>query len=419
MDNNELKKSKSIVKIIEKIITKIETLSYFQIGLISVFIILFFAIIYNPIEFSPEPEKNVVSNIIEDGYIKCFSEKMKYNDGEPVFAEPSGVAYYDDKIYLINDKPIPGLTPFMCTKFHIPFNRRKIEYLGNDYVRNARKFEDMTITPHQKYMFLITGFNKFKKNKGKKDAYNTLIYKRLQPEGAEKLAYPSMRDGVYGSIKLRQKISSALRSIIFPHGPGYFKVEGLAAIPGNTLLIGIRAIGNSSSEKEFCVKIVGAKYKIEKGEFKFVEELRELYSFNPKKNKFIDLDLGLSSIEYDIFNNRLYILTSYEFGDEDQNMGGYLWFVDLDDFYKRKFPTLLMEKIYLERLNKNSVRPLLFAHKPEGITILNNQDVFIIHDDDKAIGHSIITNPRIEFSRKINEAAYTIVRIWEEEKNNK
>ena len=404
---------------------KVNEITILQYIFIVLFVIAFILVIYNPIKFTPDPPLRYVAQIIEKGYINCFPDNMKFETGKPVIAEPSGVVFFHNKLYFVNDSPIPGFPPLMITDFIIPFNQKEVVYAGNDYVRNADKFEAMTISTDQQYMFMITAFNKYEPDDSKSDRNNVLLYKKLEPEGEEKIAYPSTRDSIDSSVKLRPALKEALRTLRYPDGPEVFKIEGLASLPGNILLIGVRAFGKTGKNPEFCVKIVGAKYKIEQGEFIFTEKLKEYYSFDPKQNdiiveeliricpniEFAKKNLGLSSIEFDVFNNRLLILTSYEFGKNDTDVGAFLWMVDIKDFYKRKYPELLMT---------DKKTPLRFSHKAEGLTVLDRENIFVIHDDDKITGSDIILDPQNQFNRKLNQAAYNIVRIYstEEDKNS-
>ena len=53
----------------------------------------------------------------------------------------------------------------------------------------------------------------------------------------------------------------------------------------------------------------------------------------------------------------------------------------------------------------------MFAHKGEGVAVINKKRVIIIHDDDRVLGRENIENPETQFSRQPHQAAYTIVDI--------
>ncbi len=348
----------------------------------------------------PDDEKYVRGQIIEEGYIECFPEKTYFKNNVPASCELSGVAYYNDSLFFINDKKIPATTPFMACRFKVPFFERSLGKLGNFNVINARKLEDITITPRQKYMFMITSFDIHKNISPYYPGYNILFYKNLENGGEEKVAFAQNINDVICSYSLRYKIKSALKSKLYKNGPPYFKIAGLAAIPGDTLLIGIREIGRSKQNFDYTFTIIGAPYEIENGIFNFKKELEILYHFDTSTIPNIRQPVGLTGIEYDIYNKQFFIITAYELGQTDKDIGGYLWVLPLRDFIENKPPKLVFDEYDL---------PVMFAHKPGGITILNSRKVFIVHDDDRITGEKQINDDRNDFYRKLNQAAYTIV----------
>ncbi len=381
--------------------------------------------------------------VLKEGYIDCFPEGLSYSSTKnakgskkprPVTAEISGVAYYHNRLILLNDKPIPGTTPLMTIPYDKAFIHQRIKHIGNENVRKARKLEDVTLSPDLKYMFMITAFNRINNKNFKRDSYNMLFYRKLQDDlkGYDEVVDLTLREGYVSSLPLRKKIKKALKSKIYPDGPPYFKVEAIAAIPGNRLLIGIRAMGKSYKKFNYTITIIGATYALytEKEKKKPRKEWKEhfhftgsgfkvLYRFNPYKYEgLLELPIGLSSMEYDFFNDRLLLLTSYENNaidgdlkvESDEDVGGYLWSLPMQDFELNLPPELVMEEVEQGGITKK--RPLHFAHKAEGITVLDPSTVFIIHDDDRRMGRAKITNPRTQFSRKHNQAAYSIVRFY-------
>jgi hypothetical protein len=55
--------------------------------------------------------------------------------------------------------------------------------------------------------------------------------------------------------------------------------------------------------------------------------------------------------------------------------------------------------------------PLKFAHKAEGLAVLEDNTVFVIADDDRILGRDFITDKNNQFSRKLNQAAFYIVQF--------
>ena len=62
-------------------------------------------------------------------------------------------------------------------------------------------------------------------------------------------------------------------------------------------------------------------------------------------------------------------------------------------------------------IRKADGKPLMLAHKGEGVAVLCKDFVFVIHDDDRVLGRTKITNPETQFSRKEHQAAFTVVRL--------
>ena len=60
---------------------------------------------------------------------------------------------------------------------------------------------------------------------------------------------------------------------------------------------------------------------------------------------------------------------------------------------------------------KNTSDPLLFAHKAEGVTVLDADRILVIHDDDRVLGRERIENTETQFNRRANQAAYTIIEF--------
>ena len=209
-------------------------------------------------------------------------------------------------------------------------------------------------------------------------------------------------DGVTSSVNLRKNISQVLATTEFPLGAPYFKVESVAAIPGQQLLIGIRETGADYRDFSYTARIIAVPYTVAEHELALGDDFKLIYDFDPLTEAMITRETGLSSIEYDKYHDRLYLLTSYEIDESDEGMGGYLWVLPMQDFRAGKPPALVL---------REDGSPLLFSHKPEAVTVLGDNLVLVVHDDDRVLGSDVITNPETQFSRAANQAAYTVVSI--------
>ncbi|MBX9837809.1 MAG: hypothetical protein K2X69_05760, partial [Silvanigrellaceae bacterium] len=124
-------------------------------------------------------------------------------------------------------------------------------------------------------------------------------------------------------------------------------------------------------------------------------DFKLIYNFK-NTNKYIQENVGISALSWNKYNNKLFILSSFE---QENTIGAYLWTLDLDKFYKNKDPSLVYE---------NNLIPLKLNNKAEGITILNNNELFIINDDDRFIKQTKINGA--DYLKKPNESIYNILR---------
>jgi hypothetical protein len=344
--------------------------------------------------------------IIQRGVINCFEEGLKNNKDKTFFCEASAVVYDGNKLFIGNDKPMPELT--RSAIFSVDYNASGETLTPDGYLKappfiNARKYEDFAITPDNRYILAITGFDRVKDDTPKQDPYNTLLIWPVSQPDLVKVVASGTTDGVTSSVSLREKFSQALKNDRFPSGPPYYKVEGLAVIPNNKILFGVREAGVHFDDFNYVIKIIAADYKIVNDEMRLGEKFDLVYDFNPVQAiTVVKHTVGLSGIAYDKFNKRLYLLTSFEESETDEGVGGFLWTIPLNNLNTNRPPRLLYN---------DSKLPLMFAHKAEGIAVIDKTHVFIIHDDDRIIGRPAVENPATQFSRKAHQAAYTIVRL--------
>lgn len=378
--------------------------------LLSLLIILF--LIINDTDGLPE-QGWVIS---ERGILDVFPEGMTDDEGNTIFCETSAIAYDGKYLIMGSDKPIPGdaysqRSSVFYTEY-AAFPEEKVLYFTAPAFIEAIKYEDFTVTPDGQYIIATTGFDRVHHaGTSEWDNYNTMMIWPVGKPDDVKIVSPSTEDGVTSSVSLREKISSALKTKEFPDGVPYFKIEGLAAVPGNQLLLGIREMGATYELFDYVIMIISVSYDIVNGELVLSDDYRLIYHYDPteKLSDFGEYTVALSSIEYDRFNDRIYMLTSYEKkSDEevtDEDIGAFLWLLPLQNLDTKKVPELV--------LKGSGLTPLMFAHKGEGVTVINPRRVIIIHDDDRVLGRENIVNSETQFSRHPNQAAYTIVDFYQ------
>lgn len=347
--------------------------------------------------------------IAEAGTIDCFPVGTLNQDKQILNCELSAAVFYNEKIVTATDKVTPPTSVFSLPyTIDEGFNSEQINYMESNEFNSVKKIEDFSISPDLKLVVGVTGFNQFSLEKPEWNAYNSIVYWDAAKDMKVKIAEPSKakteRGVVMSSVKLRAKFAAAFKADNLEI-PDYYKIEGVAIIPGNKMLFGIREMGANHNEYDYKILIISADYVYSKSNLE-VSNFRIAYDFDASNVKGITKPIGLSSIEYDRFNDRIYLLTSYELNQEGENkpekLGAYLWVLPLEDFKLKKDPKLVMKK-------KN--KPLLLAHKSEAVTVIDANTVFIANDDDRVTGVEKIADKENEFYRKPNQGSYYIIKI--------
>ena len=333
---------------------------------------------------------------------ECFEAGLMRTPEKPATCEPSAILWQAGTILLGNDKPIPGdgRSPvFTLSYTEKTLSPKPTKSMATKPFGVARKYEDFSITPDGAYILASTGFDRVKKDSAEQDPYSTLLYWPKGKPDAVKVANPSTRDGIESSQFIRERLSLAMKNETYPEGMPYFKVEAMVAIPGNVLLFGIREWGEHYDAFNYSTRIIAASYAITEGTLTVSDDFREVYSF---ETSVVPESVAISSLAYDPHNSQLFVLTSYETGHDDEGIGGYLWRLPIADFEKGIAPQLV---------KKADGSPLRFAHKAEGVTVVDKNTVMVIHDDDRVLGRQNVTNPETQFSRTLNQGFLDIVSL--------
>lgn len=340
------------------------------------------------------------AKILHQGTIRCFPVGLRDDRGKLVNAEVSAVVYDGKRLMLASDKPIPGER--RSAVFTLPMHAdgpddTELKYITTPRIKNAVKYEDFALTSDGHHVLATTGFDRIDDSSDELNAYNhLLIWPVAEPEKVQ-VVDPDPRDGVEGSLELRAKLDAAIG---FP----YYKIEGLAAIPGERgdglLLFGVREQGKAHDDFVYVSRLVGAHYEVtDAGNLVFIDELREYYAFDPNHHQAVRFDCGLSSLEYDPYHAKLYLLTSFETTEDGEpRLGGYLWVLSLEQLRTGRMPQLLTEP---------DGTPLEFEHKAEGLAVLDRERLFVAYDNDRHMGLGSV-DERDE--RHACEAPYTVLR---------
>lgn len=349
-------------------------------------------------ENSPVPQKESLfkAKIYHEGHINCFKRGTQLPNGKVLFCETSAVVFHNNRVILANDKPIPE--DIGSAVFSLPFKdgvpqETMPKYFTAAPFLNARKLEGLTLTPDRRFIIATTAFDRLEEGFPGWDRYNSLLIWPVGDPKSVKIVSPSHRNGIESSRELREKILVALGNKKSSDKPSYFKVEGLAAVPGDKLLLGIRELGENYKSFKYVIKVVTVSYKIQNGEMILEDDFELAYDLEPSSLnlKYPGLNddvVGLSSLEYDRENICLYLLTSIE---TESELGGYLWVVSLEDFFAKRDPSLVVN---------NRGEALKFFHKAEGISVIDENRVIVVYDDD-----------RVVIDREPNQANYSLIEF--------
>ncbi|TDX29923.1 hypothetical protein DFO67_106164 [Modicisalibacter xianhensis] len=344
------------------------------------------------------------AQVLSHGTLHCFPAGLRDERDRLVNAEVSAVVYDGRRLILASDKPVPGhgRSPVFAVDIDergIP-DESSLTYFTADAIVRATKYEDFALTADGQYILATTGFDRIDDASHDLNAYNHLLIWPLGEPQRVQVVDPDPRDGVEGSLELRAKLDAAI-------GTPYYKIEGLAAIPGEQgdglLMFGVREQGNAHDDFEYVCRIVGAHYRITaEGNLEFLDALRSLYAFEPGVHSGVNHVCGLSSLEYDPYNHRLYLLTSFETEDEGMaRIGGYLWMISLDELAAGHEPDLVCDE---------QGETLVFEHKAEGLAVLDETRLFVAYDNDRHLGLGSI-DERDE--RHACEAPFTLLAMRE------
>ena len=337
------------------------------------------------------------ATLTEAGFLDCFAPGTSLN-GQTVWCEASAVAFDGKNVLIANDKDMPdGLSPvFMKPSAALGGSTKPPLYLTQPVFSAAHKYEDFAQTPDRRFVLLTTAFDRVKPGSHDWDGYNTILYWRTGDEQHPHVLAPD--DTSRTSMAYRQQLAKVLANDEFPGEMPYFKVEGLAATD-RQLLFGIREEGKDYKSFTYRAQIVSVSYRVDKtgdGErIRLENDWKVINDFViAKADTTLPQPLGLSSLEYDPARQLVWMLTSQEV---DNKLDTYIWAAPLSDVYAGKPFSLIRD---------SQGKPLhTTGHKAEDLTILPNNQLLLIADDDR-VPTTIGTR-----TRQPNQAAYIILTL--------
>jgi hypothetical protein len=335
---------------------------------------------------------SVQGSIVQEGFFTCFDKGLQLA-GKPVWCEASAIVFDGQKLFIANDKDMPGKNSSI---YYRPFangfadTAHSPTYLNNAFLKKATKFEDFALTPNRDYIIVTTAFDRTKPGTTEWDGFNSICYWPVGQENNVRVINRNNRDST--STSLRSSISRLLANDSFPKGMPYFKMEGLA-VANKKIYWGVREEGKRFDDFTYKTKIISVSYEMDNGRLVLDNDFEILADMDLKiLAPELPANMGLSSIEYDPVRNRFWILTSYEAAGK---LGGYLWMANFGDLRKSR----------MQLVRKADGSPLRFNNKAEDLCLLDNNTLLVIHDDDrvKTTVNGIV--------RSENQAAYSLVKL--------
>lgn len=339
-------------------------------------------------------------HILEKGVFECFDAGLEDDNGNPVNVEVSAVVWDGHRLVMASDKNVPGAhrSPVFaldCVDGQPQPNT--LTYYTADLIRTAEKYEDFALTADGRYLIATTGFDRVDPASANLHHYNRLLVWPIDAPGQPMLIGENAQDGVRSSVDLRADLGAAL-------GAPYYKIEGLAAIPGpgendDLLLFGVREVGDDHQNFDYVCRVVGVRYRMDGDELLFTGDFEVVHDFDPNGYAGIRFDVGLSSLEYDPENDALYFLTSFEIEDDagNEQVGAYLWHLSREAFLAGRPPQPVLGEA-------GSV--FEFANKAEGVAVLGQGRLFVVYDPDRQL---TLENEHPRDAREPHEAPYTVL----------
>ena len=357
--------------------------------------------------FLPYISQGQTGTIVSSGLINVLPYGATDKKGRLIQAGLSAAVYNGDGVIVANDRDIPGddkssvflignniIEEMIDNRLHDALiDRDELVFFDQWFIQNASKYESASRSADGSQIFLATALNSVEGDTSR-SKYNCFLQWKLGLPNNVHLAYPTVQNFNLCSDELRRKISQALATEEFPGGVPWFNMEGMTTIGHNQIIFGIRQLGESYLNYKYCLKLLLGSYEITKHGIVLKDDLKIVYDKDPQSFPEIKRELSVSSLEYDSRNDIIYILTSYEEGDYAEDIGSYLWFIRRGELESNSPPSPI--------LNEQG-NPIHFDSKMEGLTILPDNHLFLVADDDTALDAGFI--------REQNQAGFMILKI--------
>ena len=341
------------------------------------------------------------------GQIECFEPGAMRDDKPdvPAYCETSAVVRDNGSFWVASDKPLPQKKGAAVFALAFSSPEKTLAKVNESALQDApfdslRKIEAMAHSSRDGWVFASTAFDRIAPDKPAWDAFNTLVAWPVGKPLAAQVIEASTRAGVTSSVSLRKSFSRALADSRWPEGPPYYKVEGLAALPEQRLVFGVREAGASYKDFTYEIRLIEARYRVEDGQVRLdTNSFQEVYRAAPTH---IDgHQLAVSSLLYDETRNLLWMLTSFE--EDDGDLGAYLMHAPADDFTRASAWQVVREG--------ESETPFVFANKAEGMEFVGPNMLVVVFDEDRRVNTGATEALPMQVARAENQGAYMLMEV--------
>lgn len=363
------------------------------------------------------PAEDLTVHVLRHGVFEGYPAGTKNRDGKAVYFESSAVATDGNLVWFSADKPAPSTE--LSSVVEIPFARLKegssVPWRDATPVmapgfRRTQKIEAMAVAENG-VRFATTAFDRFVPDTKVADAYNVVVAWRGSDMGNATVLNGTTRDEVTSSISLRGPILSALKDREWPEGPPYFKIEGLAALPGQRLWFGVRESGKDGRKPEnfrYRFTVLETVWEEKNGSIAIRPEFRKVLDAAPEQLAATGVTgtVGLSSLEYDFRRGVVWAVASWEEAEtktmREEDTGNGSWLLALTDPEDRESPEILP-------VHDSEGKPVAFTHKVEGLCIADARTLLLVSDEDRRA--TVIQTPEGQKSREPHMGVWTILEL--------
>jgi hypothetical protein len=288
--------------------------------------------------------------------------------------ESSALAVINGRLLVASDKeataPFSSLISFVFDGDGLGL---RSDYITSGALFAARKIEEFARSPEELIWFATTDFDwPTSDDSAEPDPYNTLLSWQDDPTQAV-VVHPVEHLGVISSRDLRPRFAAALADESFPKGPPYFKIEGLAVVPGRHLFFGVRETGTDYEHPRFRFVVLAADFSVgADGTVKLSDTITKIYDEDVENSGH---PMGLSAIAFDSERHGLWFAATSEAAEGQSGHSSRLWWAPFVSATDRLDP--------IPVLNENG-GPFMLPHKLEGLVVLPDGQLAGVCDEDRA-----------------------------------